>query len=140
MPQGADVAMAFLRPDDMPTVDRGGGNRTIPLVGRGVGSTQMLTGITVIGPGSAIPRHHHNCEETVLVLEGHGFAEVGDAVRPVQEMDTTWIAPEVPHRFRNGSNTAVLKIFWVYAAIDATRTLEATGETRPVAAEHARAP
>ena len=97
----------------------------------------MLTGITVIGPGSAIQRHFHNCEETVLVLEGSGFAEVGDETREVTAADTTWIPPEVPHRFRNGSTTEPMKIFWVYASIDATRTLVETGETRPVSAEHA---
>jgi hypothetical protein len=30
-----------------------------------------------------------------------------------------------------------MRIFWTYASIEATRTLVATGETRPVAAEHA---
>ena len=65
---------AILRPDELPSVDRGGGNRTIPLVTRATGSDQMLTGMTMIGPGSAIPWHFHNCEETVLVLEGEAFA------------------------------------------------------------------
>ena len=127
---------AMLRPNELPAVDRGGGNKTIPLVSRAVGSTQMLTGITVIGPGSAIPRHYHNCEETVLVIEGHGWAEVGDDVHEVGPTDTSWIPANVPHRFRNGSQDAVLKIFWVYASVDATRTAVATGETRPVSDEH----
>jgi mannose-6-phosphate isomerase-like protein (cupin superfamily) len=132
----SDIKPALLRPDELPSVDRGGGNRTIPLVTRATGSGQMLTGMTMIGPGSAIPMHFHNCEETVLVLEGSGFAEVGDEVYPVGPMDTTWIPPNVPHRFRNGSSEVPLKIFWVYASVDATRTLVATGEERPVSAEH----
>ncbi|UJX46190.1 cupin domain-containing protein [Xanthobacter sp. YC-JY1] len=133
-----DLKPALMRPDQMPSVDRGGGNRTIPLVGRGTGSQQMLTGMTIIGPGSAIPWHFHNCEETVLVLEGEGFAEVGDEVHPVKPMDATWIPCNLPHRFRNGSSEKPLKIFWVYASIDATRTMLETGETRPVSAEHAK--
>jgi quercetin dioxygenase-like cupin family protein len=98
----------------------------------------MLTGITIIGPGSAIPHHFHNCEETVLVLEGTGWAEIGRDIHEVGPLDTTWIPAEVPHRFRNGSAEAILKIFWVYASVDATRTLVSTGETRPVSAEHAK--
>lgn len=133
-----DLKPALMRPDQMPSVDRGGGNRTIPLVGRGTGSQQMLTGMTIIGPGSAIPWHFHNCEETVLVLEGEGFAEVGDEVHPVKPMDATWIPCNLSHRFRNGSSEKPLKIFWVYASIDATRTMLETGETRPVSAEHAK--
>jgi quercetin dioxygenase-like cupin family protein len=127
---------ALMRPDQMPSVDRGGGNRTIPLVTRSTGSEQMLTGMTMIGPGSAIPWHFHDCEETVLVLEGEGFAEIGDEVNPVKAMDATWIPSNLPHRFRNASKDAPLKIFWVYASVDATRTMVETGETRPVSAEH----
>lgn len=134
----SDLKPALLKPDQLPSVDRGGGNRTIPLVTRGTGSKQMLTGMTMIGPGSAIPMHFHDCEETVLVLEGEGFAEVGGDVNAVGPMDTTWIPPNLPHRFRNGSSEKPLKIFWVYASVDATRTLVETGETRPVSAEHAK--
>ncbi len=135
---GANPALkpAHLRPDELPSVDRGGGNRTIPLVTRATGSQQMLTGMTMIGPGSAIPWHYHDCEETVLVLEGEGFAEIGDECLPVRAMDVTWIPPNLPHRFRNGSTEKQLKIMWVYASVDATRTMVETGETRPVSAEH----
>lgn len=127
---------ALLRPSQIPAVDRGGGNRTIPLVTRKVGTRQMLNGITSIAPGSAIPLHTHNCEESVLVLSGRGIAEVAGREFEVEAMDTTWVPPEVPHRFRNASPTEDLKIFWIYASVDATRTLVETGETRPVSAEH----
>lgn len=137
-PAIADLKAALMRPDQMPSVDRGGGNRTIPLVTRSTGTQQMLTGMTLIGPGSAIPWHYHDCEETVLVLEGEGFAEVGEEVHPVKPMDTTWIPSNLPHRFRNGSSEKPLKIFWVYASVDATRTMVETGETRPVSAEHTK--
>jgi quercetin dioxygenase-like cupin family protein len=130
------IKSAHMQPDQMPSVDRGGGNRTIPLVTRSTGTEQMLTGMTMIGPGSAIPWHFHDCEETVLVLEGEGFAEIGDEVTPVKPMDATWIPPNLPHRFRNASKDAPLKIYWVYASVDATRTMVETGETRPVSAEH----
>lgn len=129
---------AILRPDELPSVDRGGGNRTIPLVTHATGSQQMLTGMTTIGPGSAIPWHFHNCEETVLVLEGEGFAEIGDDAHPVRARDVSWIPKNIPHRFRNAASDKPLKIFWVYASVDATRTMVATNQTHPVSAEHAK--
>ena len=129
-----------LRPAEMASVDRGGGNRTIPLVGPRVGSAQMLNGITVIGPGSAIPVHFHNCEESVMVLEGTGVAVVERAEHAVGPGDTVWVPAGVPHCFRNASDATALRIFWTYADAHATRTIVATGETRGVSAEHGGMP
>lgn len=128
---------AVIRPTDQPVADRGGGNRTIPLVMPGVGATQLINGITVIAPGSAIGEHFHDCEESVIILEGEGTAVIDGAEHPVGPGDTSWIPPGMPHYFRNASTADPLRIFWTYASVTATRTLVATGETRPVAAEHA---
>lgn len=128
---------AIIRPAEQPVADRGGGNRTIPLVMPGVGARQLINGITLIAPGGAIQEHYHDCEESVIVLDGAAIAVVGGAEHPVGPGDTTWIPPGLPHYFRNASATGTLRIFWTYASVTATRTLTATGETRPVAAEHA---
>lgn len=128
---------AIIRLADQPVADRGGGNRTIPLVTPRTGSTQLINGITMIGPGSAIPEHFHNCEESVIVLDGNAIAVLNGVEHPVRPGDTSWIPAELPHYFRNASATEPLRIFWTYASIKATRTLVATGETRAVAAEHA---
>ena len=37
---------------------------------------------------------------------------------------------------RNLSSTEPMKILWIYARPDATRTLTETGETRPVSIEY----
>ena len=128
---------AILRPADLPVADRGGGARTVALVTPRTGSRQMLNGITTIGPGAAIPLHYHNCEESVLVLEGEAIATVDGVEHALRADDLSWIPAGVPHFFRNPSASATLRIFWTYASPTATRTLVATGETRPVAAEHA---
>ena len=129
-----------LRAGLLPAFDRGGGASTVPLVGAGVGAG-FLNGMTVIGPGSAIPLHLHNCEESVVILEGRATAEI-DGVRndDLRPFDATWIPAGVPHRFINAAEGVPLRILWFYARLDATRTLVETGETRPVAAEHARPP
>lgn len=128
---------AILRPSDRPVANRGGGARTIPLVTPSTGSTQLLNGITMFDPGAAIGEHFHNCEESVMVLEGDAIAVLGGVEHRLGVGDTTWIPAELPHYFRNASSTQPMRIFWTYASVVATRTLVATGETRPVAAEHA---
>ncbi len=127
-----------LRPSEIKSHDRGGGARTTPLVSPAIGAQGFINGITEFAPGAAIPFHSHNCEESVVLLEGEAVLDIDGRELPVRPFETTWIPPNVSHRFRNLSATAPLKILWIYASPQATRTLTATGETRPVAAEHAR--
>jgi quercetin dioxygenase-like cupin family protein len=122
----------ILRPAEVKPYERGNGARTMPLVVSGIGATSLLTGITIIDPGSAIPLHFHNCEESVTVLEGAATAVIDGVEHELRPSDTTWLPAGVPHFFRNPSTTSVLRILWIYASIDATRTLVATGETRRV--------
>jgi quercetin dioxygenase-like cupin family protein len=129
---------AVLRPAELPAVDRGGGNRTIPLVSGKVGSRKLLNGITVIGPGTAIQLHTHNCEESVIVIEGRAVAEIDGVDYDLDTFDTTWLPADVQHRFKNASKELPLKIFWTYVSPDANRTIVATGETRSIDAEHNR--
>jgi quercetin dioxygenase-like cupin family protein len=129
---------AVLRPDTLKSHDRGGGARTTPLVLPSLGASTFINGITEFSGGTAIPFHSHNCEESVVLLSGHAFLDIEGEVHELQPLDTTFIPPNVPHRFRNMSATEPMKILWIYASVNATRTLVETGETRPVAAEHAR--
>ena len=125
-----------LRPSEIPARHRGGGARTIPLVTRGTGSTSFLNGITIFEPGAAIPLHSHNCEESVMLLEGKAIAEIDGVNYPIQVGDITFIPANIPHRFRNVSQTESMKILWIYASIDATRTLVETGDIRSIDEEH----
>lgn len=137
MPEPTASPPAILRPATLPSADRGGGNSTVPLVGPRCGSVQLLNGITTIAPGSRIGEHFHNCEESVIVLDGTGTAVLDGTAHDVGPGDTVWVPAGVPHFFRNASDQVPLRIFWTYADAHATRTMVATGETRPVAAEHA---
>ncbi len=135
--EGTDQG-AVLRPDEIRPVDRGGGAKTIPLVHPGVGARSLINGITIFAPGAAIPLHTHNCEESVMVLQGDAVAVIGGVEHRLKAMDTTWIPTGLPHRFINASATQEMRIFWTYTDIAATRTLVETGETRAVLAEHAK--
>ncbi|MGV2495301.1 cupin domain-containing protein [Pelagerythrobacter aerophilus] len=120
---------AVFRPEGLPVKDRGGGIVTTPLATAARGARSMLTGITTIAPGSAVPLHTHNCEESVVVLSGQGTAHIDGAAHPVTPRDTSWIPAGVPHCFSNETGSEPLVIFWTYASIDATRTIVATGVT-----------
>jgi quercetin dioxygenase-like cupin family protein len=122
----------------MKTYQRGGGVVTTPLVSPSLGARSFITGITEIPPGGAVPFHHHNCEESVVLLEGEAAIDVAGQEHRLHPFDSTLLPANVAHRFRNLSATQSMKILWIYGSPDATRTLEATGETHPISAEHGR--
>ena len=127
---------AILRPDEIPARVRGGGAKTIPLVTRKVGATGFINGITIFEPNAAIPMHSHNCEESVLLLEGEAFAEIDGVQYELKAGDMSYIPANLPHRFINRSSSAGMKILWIYGSVDATRTNIETGDTRSIDDEH----
>jgi putative monooxygenase len=129
---------AIFRPDEIRPRERGGGARTIPLVSRASGTTSFINGITEFAPGAAIPLHQHNCEESVMLLEGNAVAEIDGERHALKPLDTTFIPANIPHRFINVSETEPMKILWIYASVDANRTLIETGDTRSIDDEHAK--
>jgi quercetin dioxygenase-like cupin family protein len=131
------ASYAVLRPEQMASHDRGGGARTTPLVVPSVGEASFINGITEFAGGAAVPFHSHNCAESVMLLSGRACMDIAGASHELKPFDTTFIAPNISHRFRNLSTTEPMKILWIYARPDATRTLTETGETRPIAIEHA---
>jgi quercetin dioxygenase-like cupin family protein len=128
----------LLKPEEIEKHDRGGGASTTPLVTKGMGATRFINGFTEFAGGAQIPFHFHNCEESVMLIEGHAIFDIDGQEFEVKPQDVTFIPANVPHRFRNASETEPMKIFWVYGLTEASRTLVETGETRPIAAEHSR--
>lgn len=128
----------ILEPETLMSHDRGGGARTTPLVTPTIGTTSFITGYTEFGAGVEIPFHSHNCQESVVLIEGNAILDIDGLEYELKPQDVTFIPPNVSHRFLNLSKTKPMKILWIYAAEDATRTLTSTGETRRVAAEHGK--
>lgn len=126
----------ILRPAEITPRQRGGGARTIPMVSQQVGAKDFLNGITMFGPGAAIPEHFHNCDESVLILRGSAVAHIDGQSQPVSMGDTSFIPAGIPHFFQNASDTEELHIFWTYASVDANRTIVATGVTTRIDEEH----
>jgi quercetin dioxygenase-like cupin family protein len=126
----------LLRPEDLTTYERGGGARTTPLINREVGTQSFITGYTSFEGGAVIPFHSHNCQESVVLMEGEAVMDIDGLEYQLKPHDVTFIPPNVSHRFRNLSKTNPMKILWIYENTAATRTLTETGATAPVSAEH----
>jgi quercetin dioxygenase-like cupin family protein len=119
----------LIRPDQVEHFDRGGGVATVPYVGKwNSEQTLITTGQTVFQPGTGLPLHSHNVEESVLILEGRATAEIDGELFELEPGEATWVPAGVPHRFLNRGE-GVMRIYWVYGGRHVTRTLTATGET-----------
>jgi len=117
-----------LRPDELPSKNRGGGARTVPLVTYARGATTFLNGTTIFGPGAQIGHHSHNVVESVMVIAGNAVVDIDGERTELTTFDTTFVPANVPHHFENASDTEEMRILWTYASVDATRTLTGSGE------------
>jgi quercetin dioxygenase-like cupin family protein len=131
---------ALLKPENLPRHERGGGASTTPLVTPSLGTASFITGYTEFGGGAAIPFHSHNCQESVVLMQGRAVMDIDGLEYELKAHDVTFIPPGISHRFRNLSATEPMKILWIYENAAATRTLTETGVTNPVSAEHAQKP
>jgi putative monooxygenase len=127
---------SVLRPAELTAFSRGGGASTIPLVTRARGAQVFLSGQTLFDGGAGIALHVHNCPESVVILEGGAIVEIDGQEHALTTFDTTYVDANVPHRFRNDSDTEPMRILWTYASIDANRTIVETGVTTRIDAEH----
>ena len=126
----------IFRPSEIPATARGGGVTSIPLLTKRTGSTSFINGLTIFPPSGSVPLHKHNCDESVLLLEGEAIVEIAGKEHAAAQGDVTFIPAGVHHRFRNASGLREMKIMWTYASVDADRTIIATGETRRIDDEH----
>lgn len=116
--------------DQVAEVDRGGGIRTRPLIGHGVGAgANMYSAMTRFPPGQGAPMHFHQCDEHITVMEGQGIVEIDGVTTEIKIHDTMYIEAGSAHRFHNNTVDETLCILWIHNSNKATRTLVDTGET-----------
>ena len=116
--------------NDQPQIDRGNGATTAPLFLKENGARSFISGISTFKPGVSVPVHSHNTDEMVIVLEGKGECEIDGVKEQVSVFDTSYITAGEPHCFRNTGDED-MKILWVYASMEVTRTFLDSGITVP---------
>jgi quercetin dioxygenase-like cupin family protein len=133
-----DEKYSIFRVDELPSIDRGNGARTIPLVSKKTGSENFLNGMTIFEPGARIAHHLHNVAESVMVIKGNAIVNVNGVEHHLKTFDTTFVPGGIPHHFQNASQTEEMRIFWTYGSLDATRTIVETGVTVRIDEEQSR--
>jgi quercetin dioxygenase-like cupin family protein len=118
----------FLPFASLPEVPRGNGIVNYLIATKKVGARAMHTGISKLPVGVSAPRHSHNAEEQVTVLEGSVKIMLGDHEQVCHRYDSTFISAGVEHELVNvGDETAYVLV--IYGSPDVDLTFAATGET-----------
>lgn len=58
-----------------------------------------------VAPGGYTPKHFHDYEHEVFVLEGEGVVLEGDTQHPLKSGDVVLVVPNEVHQFRNTGST-----------------------------------
>jgi mannose-6-phosphate isomerase-like protein (cupin superfamily) len=123
-----DTQAQFLPFDALPRFSRGNGIVNYLIASQKVGAGAIHTDISELPVGVPAPRHSHNAEEQVTVLEGAVKITLGDREQICRRFDSTFISAGVEHELVNvGDVTAFVVV--VYGAPEVDRTFAATGET-----------
>lgn len=105
----------FLPFASLPEVPRGNGIVNYLVAGKEVGARAMHTGISKLPVGVTAPRHSHNAEEQVTVLEGMVKITLDDREQICRRFDSTFISAGVEHELVNVGDAAayVLGGLWL---------------------------
>ena len=91
------------------------------MVGEETGATQISSGVVSYGPGTSIATHHHNAEETMIVIEGEGLLVLQGEEHHLKPYDAVFITPGANHRLVNDGDRP-FKIVWTYATVHVATT------------------
>jgi quercetin dioxygenase-like cupin family protein len=92
--------------EDAPVKEEGSqGVRIKWLLDKSVGTPTFMMRHFRVEPGGHTPRHKHEWEHEVFVLEGKGFVRHEDREYPLNPGDAVFIPPNQVHQFRNTEST-----------------------------------
>ena len=109
----------------MPVID----HRTLPILNmrpgikgqflahKDLGATGVSLLRNTVDPGVSVPLHKHTVEETMLVLEGVVWVQVGEERTTLGPNHTVIIPAETPHAWGN-AGTQEAKLLWAFAGPD----------------------
>jgi quercetin dioxygenase-like cupin family protein len=109
--------MPVINHADCPKLEMRPGIRGRFLANKELGSVAVSLLENEVDPGAEAPLHVHTVEETMLVLAGTIWAQVGDERYTVTACHTVVIPPYVPHAWGNAGDD-VAKLLWAFAGPD----------------------
>ncbi len=86
------------------------------------GSTGICGGYGEFNPGSSLPCHVHEYDESITIINGTAICEVAGKRYTVSDNDTVLVPRGRPHRFLNESRGKMAMV-WVYAGDEPEREL-----------------
>lgn len=86
------------------------------------GSVGICGGYGRFAPGSSLPCHVHQFDESISIIEGEATCLVQGNRYQLSNCDTAFVPEGRPHRFLNLSN-GQMGMIWVYAGSEPERTL-----------------
>lgn len=77
------------------------------LLGANVDTPNFAMRMFEIEPGGHTPKHQHDYEHEIYVLEGEGTALEGDTEHALRSGDVVYVHPNDVHQFRNTGTTTM---------------------------------
>jgi putative monooxygenase len=103
-----------------------GGASFYDLFARRFGSVGICGGYARFQPGSSLPCHTHDYDESITIVAGEAVCLAQGNRYLVSGCDTVFVPKGRPHRFLNES-TSPMAMIWVYAGDEPDRTVVDAG-------------
>ncbi|MGI0084696.1 MAG: cupin domain-containing protein [Nitrososphaerales archaeon] len=91
-----------------------------------LGAVGICGGYGKFRPGSSLPCHVHDYDESITIVQGEATCEVGGKRYHLSGCDTAFVPAGRPHRFLNESSNPMAMV-WVYAGDEPARTIVDVG-------------
>jgi putative monooxygenase len=98
------------------------GSQFYDLFAQRLGSNGICGGYGEFVPGSSLPCHMHEYDESITIVSGRATCEVKGSRYVVSDYDTAFVPLHWPHRFINESSER-MGMIWVYAGNEPDRTI-----------------
>lgn len=109
--------MPVINHRNVPLMEMRSGIRGQFLANKALGSCGLSLLKNWVQPGAQAPLHTHTVEETMLVLAGTVWAQIGDEHFTVGPNNTVIIPPNTPHAWGN-LGPGVAELLWAFAGPD----------------------
>jgi quercetin dioxygenase-like cupin family protein len=96
------------------------------LFARRFGAVGICGGYARFAPGSSLPCHYHDFDESISIVEGSAVCLVQGERYELSGCDTAYVPKHKPHRFLNLSD-APMAMIWVYAGDEPERSIVDAG-------------